>query len=206
MPDPQQKGIFIVFEGIDGAGKSTQVKLLRDALEDAGQAVIASKEPTNGEWGSILRQSAVTGRLSLEEELELFVKDRTEHLTTLILPALKAGKTVILDRYFYSTIAYQGARGSDVKSLTKRMHLLFPRPDIAFILDLDPVSGIDRIAHGRAEQPNYFEDRANLTSARAIFAGIEGEEIQRVDATLPADLLHLQILEVVTSWPSRSAR
>ncbi len=117
-----ERGILIAIEGIDGAGKTTQVKMLHRALKRAGISVIRSKEPTTGHWGSILRQSAFTGRLSPREELETFIKDRTEHVETLIGPHLSSGSVVILDRYFYSTIAYQGARGADVPVVREEMH------------------------------------------------------------------------------------
>jgi dTMP kinase len=114
-----KEGILLAVDGIDGAGKTTQVKLLADALRAAGENVLASKEPTDGQWGRRLRQSAQNGRLSLEDELHAFIEDRKEHVATTILPALAAGSVVLLDRYFYSTIAYQGARGADVATLVE---------------------------------------------------------------------------------------
>jgi|SRR6185437_3436292 len=136
------RGILLAVEGIDGAGKTTQVRLLHRALKRAGIPVVKSKEPTNGQWGSILRRSAVTGRLSPEDELQTFIKDRTEHVEKLIQPNLESAAVVILDRYFYSTIAYQGARGADVPSVSAEMHRLFPEPDAVYLLDVDPVVGI----------------------------------------------------------------
>ncbi len=105
-------GILIVFDGIDGGGKTTQAKLLADILTAAGETVVLSKEPTDGPWGKQLRASATTGRMSLADELHAFTEDRKQHVTNLIAPALARGEIVILDRYFYSTIAYQGARGT----------------------------------------------------------------------------------------------
>ena len=109
--------MLIVFEGIDGTGKSTQVRLLAQALEERGLTVVTSREPTDGPFGQKLRLSMITGRLSPEEELALFHEDRRDHVEHLILPALEAGKVVILDRYFFSTMAYQGARGFDDGSI-----------------------------------------------------------------------------------------
>jgi dTMP kinase len=110
-------GIFIAVDGIDGAGKTTQVEMLRAALTHAGLPVTVSKEPTNGQWGAVLRESAVSGRLSLDEELKAFINDRREHVDTLITPKLEAGHVVVLDRYFYSTIAYQGCRGANAREI-----------------------------------------------------------------------------------------
>src|SRR5579862_9479426 len=115
------ESILIAVEGIDGAGKTTQVKMLRDALERAGLAVVASKEPTSGQWGRIIKESATSGRRTPEEELDLFIKDRAEHVENLIAPAMKDGKIVLLDRYFYSTIAYQGSRGANVEQVKSMM-------------------------------------------------------------------------------------
>ena len=95
---PPYPGFFVVIEGIDGAGKSTQAKLLGERLTARGQKVVLSREPTMGQWGKRLRESAQTGRLSIEEEVELFLKDRREHVNELILPRLREGCVVIVDR------------------------------------------------------------------------------------------------------------
>ncbi len=195
------RGLLIAIEGIDGAGKTTQVELLRMALERAGRSVIASKEPTNGPWGTLLRRSAQTGRLSPEEELEMFIRDRTEHVEQLIRPHLETGDIVILDRYFYSTIAYQGARGADTEAVRERMHALFPIPDAVFILDIDPAAGIHRIAHNRGEEPNQFENYEGLAAARAIFRRMCGGHIHHIDATSTVDEIHKRILNSLPSAP-----
>src|SRR5690606_29927239 len=105
------RGLFIVLEGIDGTGKSTQAVRLGEWFSRAGHEVLISREPTDGPWGRKLRESAATGRLSADEELECFLEDRRQHVRELIEPALREGKVVILDRYYFSTMAYQGARG-----------------------------------------------------------------------------------------------
>ena len=87
----------------------------------------------------------------------------------LVSPALRAGNIVILDRYFYSSIAYQGSRGASVAEVKRLMESRFPIPDAVFILDVDPSLGIYRVAHSRGETPNHFEDRRNLTKTRSIF-------------------------------------
>ncbi len=201
MPAPPHSGVLIAIEGIDGAGKTTQVRLLLEALLRDGRSVIASKEPTSGRWGAILRQSAFTGRLSLAEELQTFINDRTEHVETLIRPHLDSGGVVILDRYFYSTIAYQGARGASVDAVTREMWDLFPIPDAVFILDIDPAQGIHRISTGRGEQPNHFEDHRNLAAARAIFNAMKGENIHTLDAAQPIARIHGQIRDKLAEGP-----
>ncbi len=190
------RSLFIVFEGIDGAGKSTQVRLLKEALEHVGEHPVVSREPTDGSWGRMIRESAATGRMSLEEELHAFMEDRKEHVAAVIRPALEAGKIVILDRYFYSTIAYQGARGADVAEVRARMEALFPIPDAVFILDAEPGVGVHRIAHSRG-QPDLFEDREYLERVRAIFKAMTGPGVQHIDASMPLEAVHARIMELL---------
>ena len=99
MPEHKGKGVLVAFEGIDGAGKTTQLQALADVLTAAGQTVVTSKEPTNGPWGRRIRESAVTGRMSLADELDAFIHDRAEHAEQLVEPALRSGLIVLLDRY-----------------------------------------------------------------------------------------------------------
>jgi len=200
------RGILVAVEGIDGAGKTTQVSMLKRALSHAGERVISSKEPTNGKWGSILRRSAQSGRLSLDEELDTFIQDRTEHVQLKIKPHLASGEVVILDRYFYSTIAYQGARGADVAAVSLEMYTRFPEPDAVFILDVDPVVGIHRIANDRGEEPNHFEDRGSLVQARDIFNQMNRKNIHRIDGLLSIREVHRQIMSLFVDGPLKEKR
>jgi dTMP kinase len=106
------KGLLIVFEGIDGTGKSTQMLLLARYLREKGLVVIETREPTNGQFGQKIR-ALYTNRngISPEQELELFLADRREHVQNVLAPALREGKVVLCDRYFLSTAAYQGVVG-----------------------------------------------------------------------------------------------
>lgn len=167
-------GLFIVLEGIDGTGKSTQVGLLADWFRSQGREVIASKEPTDGPWGREIRATGATGRLSPEEELELFLHDRREHVEQLIAPALAAGKVVILDRYYFSTMAYQGCRGFDPAEIRRRNEAFAPVPDLLFILDLDVDTALSRIG-GRGDTANEFEKHDALTKCREIFLSLAEE-------------------------------
>lgn len=114
------KGLLIVFEGIDGTGKSTQMSLLARYLREKGFAVIETREPTNGQFGQQIR-ALYTNRsgVSPEQELELFLADRREHVDNVLTPALQEGKIVLCDRYFLSTAAYQGVIGpSSAKTIS----------------------------------------------------------------------------------------
>jgi len=172
-------GKFIVIEGIDGTGKSTQAQRLGAWLKEQGHDVVLSREPTDGPWGKTLRESAATGRLSPEEELEYFLKDRQQHVEELIQPSLDQGKTVILDRYYFSTMAYQGARGFDPAEIRTRNEAFAPPPDLLLILDLDINTAHQRIGH-RGDSTNEFEKRDSLTKCREIFLSLQSEPFARV--------------------------
>lgn len=175
-------GLFIVLEGIDGTGKSTQSGLLAEWFRSQGREVVASREPTDGPWGTKIRATALTGRLSPEEELDLFLKDRRQHVEELIAPALAAGKVVILDRYYFSTMAYQGSRGFDPAEIRRQNEAFAPRPDLLFILDLDVDSALARIG-GRGDTANEFEKRDSLAKCREIFMALKEEPFVHVVST-----------------------
>jgi dTMP kinase len=150
--------------------------------------VVRTKEPTTGFWGQQLRDSALTGRLSIEEEVEMFMKDRKEHVETLINPALQEGKIVIVDRYYFSTMAYQGARGMDPEELMRRNELFAPEPDLLLVIDVDPKLGLQRIKT-RGDRANHFENNSNLKRAREIFNSINKPYLQRLDGTQEPETL-----------------
>jgi len=171
--------MFIVIEGIDGTGKSTQAQQLAAWLREQGREVIVDYEPTLGVHGKKLRDSFVNGRLAPEEELELFLADRREHAEQVIAPALAASKTVILDRYYFSNMAYQGAIGFDPAEIRRQNEAFAPVPDLLFILDLDVDTALSRIG-GRGDTANEFEKRENLERCREIFLSLAGEPFARV--------------------------
>ncbi|HWU89438.1 MAG TPA: dTMP kinase [Kofleriaceae bacterium] len=189
------RGLLIAFEGIDGAGKTTQASRLAANLRAMGIEVVESKEPTNGHLGTELRRSASTGRLSPERELELFVLDRREHVRNLIEPALADGKVVIVDRYYFSTAAYQGARGMDFESILLLNESFAPQPDILFILEVSPPTGRARIA-ARGDRANLFEDESALAASAAIFARINRPYVHRLNGNWSVSELEHVISDV----------
>jgi dTMP kinase len=146
----------------------------------------ASREPTQGVWGKKLRESARSGRLTLEEEMELFVRDRREHVEQLIEPALIRGEVVLLDRYYFSTAAYQGARGADPEAILATNEAFAPEPDLVFLLDCAPERTLQRI-RARGDEPDAFEKLENLNRVREIFLSIKKPYIRVLDASQNAE-------------------
>ncbi|MFN3202423.1 MAG: dTMP kinase [Bradymonadia bacterium] len=193
-------GVLVVFEGIDGGGKTTQAGLLQSACEAAGLTVRLSKEPTNGPHGRRLRESASTGRLSAEEELETFILDRREHVDGLINPALAAGEVVILDRYYFSTAAYQGIRGLDVDDILAQNEAFAPAPDLLVLIDIGAKVGLGRVK-GRGDVANLFEQEADLTRCGAIFRAIERPYRLVIDGSQSIEEVQRQIWQALVEGP-----
>lgn len=177
------RGLLIVFEGADGTGKSTQLRLLYNSLHQQGYSVLATREPTDGRYGKKIRQLYVNrGAYSSEEELQLFLADRKEHVEDLIKPSLDAGMIVLCDRYFLSTVAYQGARGFDPESIMAR-NSFAPAPDLALVFHVPIKTGLSRITQGRGDVPNDFEQHQDLTKVAAIFASLKQPYIRRIESS-----------------------
>jgi dTMP kinase len=159
---------LIAVEGIDGAGKTSISALLAQYCGERGIACAYSKEPTGLGYGRKLRESAKIGRLTVEEECDLFLKDRIDHVERSIQPALNAGAVVLLDRYYWSTAAYQGARGIDPFAILAQNEAHAPVPDLVILLDVAPELGLERVRI-RGDIPNEFEKVGALAKAREIF-------------------------------------
>jgi dTMP kinase len=199
-------GFLIAIEGIDGAGKTTQAHHVQEVLQARKLAVIRTKEPTTGHWGQVLRDSALTGRLSIEEEVEAFIKDRKEHVEQTINPALREGKIVIVDRYYFSTAAYQGARGVDPDELIRKNESFAPEPDLLVLLDIEPKAGLQRIKT-RGDRANHFEKTGTLRKARDIFLRIKKPYLLRIDAAQqPAEICHLIMRQFSALYVERIAK
>lgn len=172
----KKKGKFIVFEGIDGSGKTTQAKALAEYLEARGHRVHLTAEPTSLPTGKLLRE-ALGGKIKKSEcEMALmFVEDRIAHNKDAaegIDALLDAGVTVICDRYYYSTLAYQGQ--STDYMWVKAMNLLCPdirRPDLCIYIDLLPKQSLERISRGR-DSVEIYENAETLTRVREQFLSV----------------------------------
>lgn len=195
--DENERGLLIVFEGTDGTGKSTQIELLSQYLRNRGHELVVTREPTNGIYGQKIRQLYLEReKFSPEDELQLFINDRKEHVENLLRPSLKAGKIVLCDRYYLSTVAYQGAIGFDVEELFD-LNSFAPEPDLALLFRAPLTMGINRITSGRGETPNDFEKQEYLTKVASIFDSLDYPFITPVDASKSIEEVHEQVLNHV---------
>jgi dTMP kinase len=176
-----KKGVLVVLEGIDGSGKTTQARSLLRRLRYRGYRAVFFREPTRGRWGrEVKRLAARADSLTPAEELDLFVRDRRENVEKNLLPALKAGKIVVLDRYYFSTIAYQGAKGIDTGKIRRMNESFAVRPDLVVVLDVDAKAGLTRI-RGRKTRDELFEREDYLVRVREIFRGFKGPAFVHLD-------------------------
>jgi dTMP kinase len=164
------RGKFIAFEGIDGSGKSTQILLLQKKLQEAGIPVYLTREPTDGPYGSMLH-TIMTGRLDACEETiaAMYVADRMDHIKNErngILKKLEEGMTVIIDRYYFSSYAYQGAHISmDWTIQANSLCANALKPDLNVYLDISPETSFQRISQNRTDFEIY-EKLDNLKNTR----------------------------------------
>ena len=200
-----KRGRFIVFEGIDGAGKTTQINLLANYLREQGRAVYCTAEPTESVSGGLLRD-ALSGvsRRTVCEMAAMFVFDRINHNVNPvngIQKMLADGFDVICDRYYYSSLAYQGS-GTDPEWVGN-MNLTCPeimRPDVCIFLDLTPEQSMARINRGRATQEIY-ENEEKLTQVRNQFYRVfedlkDRDHIQVVNAYRTVEEIHADIVKL----------
>ncbi|MGZ4152072.1 MAG: dTMP kinase, partial [Actinomycetota bacterium] len=201
---PPAKGLFIVFEGVEGAGKGTQIRLAKEWLEARGEDVLVTREPGGTPVGEHLREMLLaheTGHIEPKTEALLFAASRAQHVATVIRPALSEGKIVICDRYIDSSVAYQGwARGlgeQDVLTLNVwATQGLFP--DLVLLLHLEPEAGLLR----SLEEPDRIEMEsgefhAKVANAYLHIAEEHPERFVVVDADRPPEQVHESVIEAI---------
>lgn len=201
-----QKALFVTFEGIEGAGKSTMMALLANHMRENGNTPVMTREPGGSRLGRRLRSMLLDcrqERVTMEAELFLFLADRAQHLAEVILPALEAGQPVLCDRYVDSTIAYQGyGRGMDIEKLRAANKIATDNlmPVMTVLLDLPPQTGLARagernrmegtvISEGRfdAESLDFHE---RVRNGYLALAASEPERIAVVDAGRTPELVY----------------
>lgn len=189
----------MVLEGLDGTGKSTQLPRLAARLRARGHTVVETREPFDCAPGRRLRELARRHEPGApEDELALFMEQRRLHVRERIAPALARGEVVVSDRYFLSTVAYQGARGLDPAALLAANEAEFPLPDLALLLELPPAVGLVRVASRGAPAEPAFERADFLARVRAIFDALERPYLERVEAAGTPDAVEARIAEAVS--------
>lgn len=208
----EPRGIFITFEGGEGAGKSTQIAMLANALREQGRTVLVTREPGGSPGAEAVRQVLLSGAaepLGPEMEAILFAAARSDHVESVIRPALGAGEVVLCDRFYDSTRVYQGATGGVDPGFLARLEEVACedcRPDLTILLDIDPQIGLER-AHSRrnsGDAADRFEREAlSLHSRRRQayldIARSEPERVSVVDAGAEPAVVHDRILRIVNA-------
>ena len=199
---------FITFEGGEGTGKTTQIKLLAEALQRAGINVITTREPGGSKGGEAIRQLVVSGnadRWQPATEALLFMAARLDHVETVIKPALANGNWVLCDRFFDSTLVYQGiAKHVGVEWLRGIYHQLLGNfaPDLTLLLDMDPAAGLKRAtARGNKTESRFesmgLEYHRRIREGFLSLAKAHGERIRIIDASASRANVHEAIITTV---------
>ena len=200
------KAQFITLEGVDGSGKSTQAKLLKEALEAEGHSVLLTREPGGSPGAEEIRSLVLEGepdRWSAETEILLFTAARRDHLERTILPALAAGTIVICDRFVDSTRVYQGLTRGDLRDVVDKLHALMigREADLTLLFDMDPKLGLAR-AKARQTSEERFEDMGlemQLAMRQGFLALAKGapERFAVIDAGRDIDAIAADALAAV---------
>lgn len=211
MVQIKKPGLFITFEGGEGAGKSTQCRMLAEALLNDGHPCLLTREPGGSVGAEEIRNLLVTGQASRWDaltEILLFSAARRDHLVKTIWPAIADGKAVICDRFADSTMAYQGYGYGDKPEIRKKIKALYEmiagdfRPDLTIILDIDPKEGLRRSCMRSGNTEQRFEGmdlsfHQNLRQAFLALAAAEPDRYIVIDGREnPADI-HQKIMTVV---------
>lgn len=190
--------MFIVFEGLDGSGSSTQAALLAANLQQMGKAVVQTKEPTTGTIGKLVREYLQhkhdTSPLALQL---LFASDREDHLHQLVRPSLQTGEIVISDRYLYSSIAFGSHSDKEFEWLSE-LYEDFLTPDIIFLLKVPPAECIKRI-EGRGSEKELFEKEETLTRVWKNYEKLAKEYpfIHVIDGMQSIEAIEKEIFDIV---------
>jgi dTMP kinase len=200
---PRRRGLLIAFEGVEGAGKSTQIELLRRALEERGLGVVATREPGGTPLGERVRALLLDPSTGVHPRAEalLFAAARAELVEQVIRPALERGEVVLCDRYLDSSLAYQGAArglGREEVAAINRFATAGLLADVVVLLRLDPAEGLAR-GHGRRDRIECqdLEFHRRVAEAFLELAAAEPERFAVIDASQPAERIAAEVRDTV---------
>lgn len=199
-------GLLIAFEGVDGAGKSTQAKMACEKLGSLGFDAITLREPTTGPIGQKLRQLMVAGRVEPLEEFRLFLADREENVRLNIRPALERGAVICIDRYYISSMAYQGALGLDPGFIQAENEKIAPRPNLILHFRVPVEQSLARIIASRREGQNLFELQAYQEKVCELFETFKLPGLVHCDARQPIETLHEEVMEKIRPLLPKSSK
>ncbi len=209
---------FLVIEGVNGAGKSTLIRAIEALARERGNPPLVTREPGATPLGAALRSLVLeekAGKPSPTTEIFLFAADRAEHVATVIQPALKARKPLVSDRYFYSTLAFQGyGRGLDLKEIQSVTDIAIRGvlPDLVILLDLDPAAGLARTKSRQAhEGTDAFEKEelafhTRLREGFLTIAKTSPTPFLVVDATKGPEEVFAFVKPVIEKWLSNLSK
>ncbi|NPA49140.1 MAG: NTPase [Thermodesulfobacteria bacterium] len=163
-------GLLIAVEGLDGAGKSTLLKRLASTLSERGYKTLLTREPTSGEWGQKIREHLAAGsKISPQAMAELFLRDRREHAKNFLLPNLEKKQIILCDRYYISTMAYQGACDLDPEQLKRQNETWAPVPDVVLYLRVPLDQALERVSKRSLYKPEAYETRDFLARVERLY-------------------------------------
>ena len=197
------KGLFITFEGIDGCGKTTQIKLLKEYFESKGKTVLLTREPGAKGLGVKLREILLNydGEVSPNCESFLFLADRAQHIDTIIKPAVERGEIVLCDRHTDSTVAYQGyGRGVDLDRINMLNDIATSgmKPDLTFVFDIDIETSMSRVGKEQDRMESAgIEFFKRVRQGYLEIANAEPKRVKLLDGTDTIENIHNQILGMV---------
>lgn len=197
------QGLFITFEGPDGCGKTTQMKLLAEYLEKKGEEVVLTREPGGKGLGEKVREILLNydGEVSDRCESFLFLADRAQNIDIIVNPAVKAGKIVLCDRHIDSTVAYQGyGRGLDIERINMLNNLATngKKPDLTFVFDVDVETSMKRVGKEKDRMESAGIDFHNRVRQGYLeLAKQEPQRIKVIDATKSIEEIHDEVINIL---------
>lgn len=201
-----EKGLFITFEGCDGCGKTTQLELLAQYLQEHGYSVLTTREPGAKGLGTKLREILLNydGEVSSNCESFLFLADRAQHIDNIVKPAINAGKIVLCDRHIDSTIAYQGyGRGIDRERLAYLNDLATSglKPDLTLLFDVDTETSMQRVGKNKDRMESAgIEFQEKVRRGYLELAKSEPNRIKVLDSRKSIEQLHQEVLTIFSCF------